>query len=223
MIPSPDMMRQPTLETSRLILRPFREADIPDIVALLQERDIHRMITDIPYPYSEQNAREWLAHQQKSREEGTEYTFAVMRKEDQQLLGAIKIRPDMRHRKAEVGYWIGKPYWGRGYATETLKAILRFGFETLALNRVYATHFAENPASGRVMQKAGMTYEGAMRQAIYKNGHFRDSLIYAILREEWEASSPVTARSGRNRIPRRAAAGPNRAHRHPRPAPGTRH
>ena len=193
MNPNPDMLRQPTLETPRLILRPFREADIPDIVALLQEPDIHRTTLHIPYPYAEQHARAWLAQQQKSREEGTGYTFAVLRKEDQQLLGAIDIRPHMAHRKAEVGYWIGKPYWGRGYATEALKAILRFGFETLNLNRIYATHFAENPASGRVMQKAGMTYEGVMRQAIYKDGRFHDQLMYAILREEWNASGPVKA------------------------------
>ena len=179
-------MTQPTLETPRLQLRPFRESDIPEIVRLLQDRDIQRTTLNIPYPYTEKDARDWLAFQREERAKGTGYTFAIVRKEDGQLVGAIDIRPNKRHRKAEIGYWIGKPYWGQGYATEAARAIVDFGFQTLGLNRIYATHFAENPASGRVMQKVGMTYEGLMRQATFKDGRFQDHVLYAILRETWE-------------------------------------
>jgi len=174
------------IETNRLILRPFSEADIPEIVRLLGDPAIAATTLNVPYPYSEEDARNWLAFQENERKAGAGYTFAIARRDDNQLIGAIDIRPNARHKKAEMGYWIGKPYWGRGYATEAARAIIRFGFEELGLNRIYATHFTENPASGRVMQKAGMQYEGLMRAYTYKNGQFQDHILYAILREDWE-------------------------------------
>ncbi len=180
-------MIQPVLETPRLLLRPFRETDIPAIVRLLQDPDIAKTTLNVPYPYAEKDARNWLEIQQQERRQGTGYTFAIVLREDGEFVGAIDIRPDMRHKKAEIGYWIGKRYWGQGYATEAARAIIRYGFESLGLNRIYATHFAENPASGRVMQKAGMQYEGLMRAATFKDGRFQDHVLYAILREEWEA------------------------------------
>ena len=183
------MMVVNTLETPRLLLRPFHASDIPDIVQLLQDPDIAKTTLNIPYPYSEEDARAWLDIQEKERKTGTGYTFAILRKEDQRLIGAIDIRPDLHNWRAEIGYWIGKPFWGRGYATEAAQAIIRFGFEELSLNRIYATHFADNPASGRVMQKVGMVYEGTMRQYTFKNHRFQDHALYAILREDWERSN----------------------------------
>ncbi len=180
-------MVQPTLETQRLILRPFRQEDIPAIVELLQDPAIARMTLYVPFPYTEEDARTWLAAQEQSRQKGTGYTFAIVRREDGALIGAIDIRPNARHKKAGVGYWIGKPYWNQGYATEALRAIIRYGFETLGLKRIQADHFVENPASGRVMEKAGMKREGLLRAYTYKDGRFRDHVMYAILREDWEA------------------------------------
>ena len=174
------------IETPRLLLRPTREADTPEIVHLLSDPAIAETTLNIPYPYDEAKAREWLAFQQREREAGTGYTFAIVRGEDERLLGAIDIRPNARHKKAEIGYWIGKPYWGRGYATEAVQALIRYGFEELGLNRIYAMHFTENPASGRVMQKAGMQFEGVLRQDVLKGEQFQDHMIYAILRDDWE-------------------------------------
>ncbi len=174
------------IEAQRLILRPFRAADIPAIVRLLADPAIAATTLTVPYPYDETHARDWLNSQQREREAGTGYTFAITHKEDGRLLGAIDIRPRARHQKAEIGYWIGKPYWGRGYATEAALAIIRYGFETLGLNRICALHFTGNPASGRVMQKAGMQYEGTLRQDVRKGDEFRDHAIYSILREEWQ-------------------------------------
>ena len=84
-----------------------------------------------------------------------------------------------------VGYWIGLPYWGRGLATAALRLIIEFGFETLQLNRIAAGHFPQNPASGRVMQKANMRYEGTLRGALLHRDTYKDELRYAILREEF--------------------------------------
>ena len=177
------------ITTERLVLRPFAEADIPAIVHLLSVPDIAKTTLNIPYPYDEEKAREWLDMQKRERDAGKSHTFAITQRQDGALLGAIDIRPNQRHRKAEVGYWIGKPYWGQGYATEALQAIIRYGFEKLEMNRIYATHFIGNPASGRVMQKAGMVLEGTLRQDVRKGDVFRDQRVYAILRQDWTGVS----------------------------------
>jgi RimJ/RimL family protein N-acetyltransferase len=102
--------------------------------------------------------------------------------------GALTLRIDRRHSRAELGYWIGKPYWGQGFATEATSAALRFGFGDLHLNRIFANHFTRNPASGRVLQKLGMKHEGIRRQHSRRWGEFLDSHSYGILRHEWEAN-----------------------------------
>jgi RimJ/RimL family protein N-acetyltransferase len=175
--------------TNRLQLRPFQTSDIPHIVQLLSTPDIAKTTLNIPYPYREEDARAWIELQEKHRATGAGYTFAITRRDDAQLLGAIDIRPQSCHRKAEIGYWIGVPYWGQGYATEAVQTIIRYGFEMLDLNRIYALHFTDNPASGRVMQKAGMTFEGILREDVLKGDTFRDHAIYAMLRKDWEKDS----------------------------------
>jgi RimJ/RimL family protein N-acetyltransferase len=91
------------------------------------------------------------------------------------------------HDAGELGYWIGKPYWNQGYCTEAAKAVLRYVFSALELNRVGAIHFTRNPASGRVMQKIGMRYEGERRQALKRWGEYVDIACYGILREDLES------------------------------------
>ncbi len=174
------------LITERLLLRSFLETDIPEIVRLLNDPAIAETTLNVPYPYDEAKARSWLASQRQERDAGIGYTFAIVRRDDDRLVGAIDIRPNARHLKAEIGYWIGRPYWGRGYATEAARAVIRYGFEILGMNRIYASHFTENPASGRVMQKAGMQFEGVLRQDVRKDDEFRDHALYAILREDWK-------------------------------------
>jgi RimJ/RimL family protein N-acetyltransferase len=89
------------------------------------------------------------------------------------------------YQRAELGYWIGKPYWRKGYCTEAAEAVLRYGFQVLGLNRVYATHMTRNPRSGRVMQKIGMKHEGQMRQAWKRWNKFEDVEMYAVLKSEY--------------------------------------
>ncbi|HSL71791.1 MAG TPA: GNAT family protein, partial [Longimicrobiales bacterium] len=104
-------------------------------------------------------------------------------------LGAVGLRIEQLHRRAELGYWIGVPYWSQGYCTEAARAVLRFGFEALELNRIHASYLARNPASGRVMQKLGMQYEGQLRQHVRKWDVFEDIVTYAILQSEFRADS----------------------------------
>jgi ribosomal-protein-alanine N-acetyltransferase len=85
-----------------------------------------------------------------------------------------------------MGYWLGVPYWGQGYATEAGGEVLRYGFEDLKLHRIFASHFEHNPTSGKVLCKLGMHHEGCQRKHILKWNRFVDSELYGILREEWE-------------------------------------
>ncbi|MFB2772525.1 GNAT family N-acetyltransferase, partial [Pelatocladus sp. BLCC-F211] len=102
------------------------------------------------------------------------------------LCGAIGLGINQKHNHAELGYWIGKPFWGNGYCTEAAQEVLRYGFEKLGLHRICASHFAHNPTSGRVMQKIGMTYEGCRRQHTLKWGEYIDVMEYGILKSEWQ-------------------------------------
>jgi RimJ/RimL family protein N-acetyltransferase len=111
--------------------------------------------------------------------------FALVLRRSNELIGAIGLRVEAQHARAELGYWVGLRYWGQGYCTEAGYAVLDYGFNTLGLARIHASHFTRNPASGRVMQKLGMRHEGSLRQHVRKRDVFEDLEIYAILRSEF--------------------------------------
>ena len=99
-------------------------------------------------------------------------------------MGAIGLVVQPEHSRAALGYWIGVPYWGQGYATEAGREVVRYAFDELGLNRVYAFHFTRNPASGRVLQKIGMVYEGVRRAHTLKGSEYLDDEAYGILRDD---------------------------------------
>lgn len=136
----------------------------------------------IPHPYTEQDARQFVAGTRNA----DEVRLAVRLRTDGRLIGGIGLRLNEAHKNAELGYWLGVPYWGKGYATEAAKEMLRHGFEDLGLHRIFASHFKHNPASGRVLTKLGMRYEGCQREHVFKWGQFLDSELYGMLRSEWE-------------------------------------
>jgi len=109
-----------------------------------------------------------------------------VQKNSLQLIGAIGLTIDRELDKAELGYWVGKPFWGNGYATEAARLIVDYGFNQLHLNRICAKHFVRNPASGRVMQKIGMVHEGTARQDTIKWGAYEDLHLYGLLKSEWQ-------------------------------------
>jgi [ribosomal protein S5]-alanine N-acetyltransferase len=174
-------MSSHAIETARLSLKTFAEADIPELVPLIGAREVALTTLRIPHPYEEKHAREYLATPAKENE----LRLMIRLRSDGRLCGGIGLHPDDEHQRAELGYWIGLPFWGNGYATEAAHAVLRYGFEQLKFNRIFAAHFAGNDASGKVLQKIGMQYEGRMRQAIRKWGRFMDLERYAILREDY--------------------------------------
>jgi RimJ/RimL family protein N-acetyltransferase len=182
------MAEMPSLKTARLILRPFTLDDAPVVRELAGAWEIAETTATIPHPYEEGMAEAWIGTHQEAFKSGEAVTFAVIRNTDALLVGAIGLEISKAQYKAELGYWIGKPYWNHGYGTEASQEVLRYAFEVLGLNRVQARHMTKNPASGRVMQKIGMTYEGTVRQSLFRWGQFEDAAIYAILRDEYDAS-----------------------------------
>jgi ribosomal-protein-alanine N-acetyltransferase len=101
------------------------------------------------------------------------------------LLFAVGLELEVAHRRAERGYWIGVPYLGNGYATEAARAVVRYGFDVLKLHRIFASHFQGNPASGKVLQKVGMKYEGRLRNHVRKWDQFQDLEFYGILESDF--------------------------------------
>jgi len=171
----------PILKTARLVLRPFRAADAADVQRLAGERAIAASTLTVPHPYPDGAAETWIATHAGLWAERKALTLAVTTAADAVLVGAIGLALTMDDRRAELGYWVGVPYWNRGYATEASRAMLDFGFASLALHRIMARHLSRNPASGRVMQKLGMQAEGTLRHHVLKWGVFEDLVVYAAL------------------------------------------
>lgn len=173
------------IETMRLRLRQFVLADAPTVRELAGHRDVAKTTLNIPHPYEDGMAEDWIRKQGDAIATGDLLPFAITLRSDGTLIGAISLGINKRSRWAELGYWIGKPFWNNGYCTEAARALVDYGFGPLGLNRIQARHMSRNPASGRVMHKLGMKYEGTHRQAAFRFGLFDDLVMYAVLSEEY--------------------------------------
>ena len=192
-------MEQPVIITPRLVLRPFEAGDAAEVTRLVADGRIADTTRNIPHPYRQEMAEHWIASLGPNFQAGTQATFAITSAADHAdhrlhtLLGAIGLTIARADQRAEMGYWLGVPFWGQGYTTEAATALLRYGFTELGLHRIMATHIARNPASGRVMQKIGMRYEGTLRDHYVKNDAFEDVVYYAILLPEWQTQQHTEA------------------------------
>lgn len=176
----------PELITERLILNKITEHDAKDIVEYANNPQVYAGTYGIALPYTIDDAYEFIQITKHAFDDKSSYAFAIRLKETNKLIGAIDIRLGA-FEKAEIGYAINQKYWGQGYATEALKAILSFAFNDLKLNKISAFHFTNNPASGKVMMKCGMQQEAVLKQHIKKEDQFIDCVLYAILKEEYSA------------------------------------
>jgi ribosomal-protein-alanine N-acetyltransferase len=179
------MKVQPTLETEHLFLRPFDLSDAKRVQALAGDKDVASTTLAIPHPYGNGMAEDWIRTHRGAFEKGELVNFAIVLRSTGELIGAIGLTLSQEHVRAELGYWVGKPYWDQGYCTEAAREIIRYAFGSLALNRVQAMHLSRNPASGKVMRKIGMKHEGRRRQYILKWGFFEDVELYSLLRSEY--------------------------------------
>lgn len=170
----------PILRSTRLLLRPFAADDAARVQMLLDDEEVAKQTLSIPHPYPAGAAAQWIAKHEEWLAAGTQAIWAITL--DGRLVGAMGLRIVAAHHRAEAGYWVAREAWGQGIASEALRAVIAHGFDAMGLHRIEAHHYPENPASGRVMEKAGMTREGHLRGVVFREGVPRDNVVYGILR-----------------------------------------
>ena len=180
------MKTSPILHTERLILRSFTPEDAAELQRLINDPDMASTTDEIEYPYEDGTAEEWIQWCYEAFEKSERVNFAVTLRTDGTLIGKVGLtfRIHLPYRDAELGYWIGKPYWNRGYATEAAKAVVAYGFRERDIELIYAYYFKRNPASGRVLKKIGMHF----REYIPKDPErdfFEDTIEYRLLKCEF--------------------------------------
>ena len=159
-------------------LRPWVESDLGSLVKHANNPKIAANMTDaFPHPYTEENGKAFIAMAMRAPS-----ILAI--EVNGEAVGGIGIHPqsDIMCKNAELGYWIGEAFWGKGIITQAVKQMLDMAFSKYDITRVYARPFGSNVASQRVLEKAGFTLEARIEKNIYKNGVFQDELIYAVRR-----------------------------------------
>jgi len=168
-------------------LRPFDQADAPHVQRLCGDWELARMTSLVPHPYLPGMAEAWIATHSGERDAGAAHNYAITRVEDGLLVGAIVLGARAATTDS-LGYWVGRPYWGNGYATAAARALVALAFSQLDFDVVSAAHLASNPASGRVLEKCGMTF--AHRESRPHRGdpagEFR---VWAVTRDRWETAT----------------------------------
>jgi RimJ/RimL family protein N-acetyltransferase len=162
-------------------IRSYRAGDKESLVAYADNRNVSRHLRDrFPYPYTAETADRWLRH---VATENPPTSFVIATADE--LIGAIgvELADDIHHCSAEIGFWLGEPFWGRGIVTRAVLAFTPWAFEQFDLLRLWAGVFATNTASVRVLEKAGYGFEGRHRGAIVKDGQVLDELVYARVRD----------------------------------------
>ena len=173
-----------TIGTKRLRLRPFQTTDAEAVHRLAGSQDVAAG-TFLPHPMDRQAAQDWVTERLKDQAAGTGVTFAITLLENGELIGSIGMELMLVHEQGRLTYWLGRDYWNQGYGTEAVMALVEYGFNSLKLHRIYAPHFHTNPASGRVLQKVGMTHEGRLREHYLRFGQRVDVELYGMIRNEF--------------------------------------
>jgi RimJ/RimL family protein N-acetyltransferase len=166
---------------TQAVIRSWRPEDVPSLVRHANNRRVWRNLKDrFPHPYTPTDGERWICQATGTRPE-THFATAI----GGEAVGGIglDLQGDVFRRTAEIGIWLGEAYWGRGIATEAVRALTEYAFTHFDVCRIFAGAFEWNPASARVLEKAGYTFEGRLRKSVTKDGQTIDQMLYAILRE----------------------------------------
>lgn len=180
----------PQLATARLVLRPWQAGDEDALVRYADNWKVARHLRDtFPHPYTRVAAEGWVAYNGSLT--GPTLDFAITL--DGEAIGGIGFlrNEDIFRCALELGYWLGEPFWGRGFVAEAITAVVDYAFATFReVTVVQARHVVSNPASGRVLEKAGFQLEGRLRDAAVKRGVVADLLVYSFTRTDHEQRRP---------------------------------
>lgn len=172
-------------ETERLILRDVNLDDAELVEKYASDEQVAKTTLNIPIPYPKGSAKSFLADCIKSKQAGKLAISAVTLKSTKELIGLINISINNRYNRGELGYWIGRAFWGKGYGTEAAKRIVEIGFDEWKLNRIYAQAFTTNPGSYRVMEKIGLNHEGILKDHVKRFDEFHDLTVYGITAKDF--------------------------------------
>lgn len=171
------------LHTKRLILKPYT-MDLAERVVELAGDESVAATTFVPHPYTLEIAEQWIAAHQEWIDNNSAFPMAMIIKDTKELVGTMTLRVDSKHDKGELAYWVGKPYWDQGFASEAAQRIVEFGLEELNLHRIWSAAISTNPASTKVMEKVGLSYEGTLKQDIYHWGEYKDIDVYGLVKQK---------------------------------------
>jgi ribosomal-protein-alanine N-acetyltransferase len=163
-----------------LSLREVEQNDIEDIARLANDRDIAAMTASLPYPYTKNNAKTWLDYVNNTQ---SEHVFAI--EHDNRFIGIIGLVHESENNRAELGYWLGKEYWNRGFASAAVQIVLGYAFTVLQVSKVYAQAFGSNIASHKVLEKNGFVREGCLERHFVRMGTTHDILYFGLLKESY--------------------------------------
>lgn len=178
-------MKKIELKTARLILRFYEAADYRALAQAINNDKIAKMTKRIPFPYSEADAKAFIASTSDHPMDHNAKELGIFRRSDQQLIGGIGISWNQHNHSGELGYWIAEASWGQGFCSEAAECLLEAAFTIWGYHKVYATCLVDNRASARVMIKQGMQYDGILRAELYRDEQFFDLQLYSILKPEY--------------------------------------
>ena len=163
-------------------LRPLKRTDATSLAHHANSRKVWRNLRDqFPFPYTESDARRWIA---ATEESAVDHVFAIATPQEAIGTVGIQVQQDVYRKSAEIGFWLGESYWGRGIVTSAVERASEWAFATIGIDRLQAFVFGWNPSSARVLEKAGFTREGCMRKSVFKDNQLIDQWLYARLRAE---------------------------------------
>ena len=187
----------PILETPDLLLRQLLQSDAQDVFSYSSNPHVSKYVFWEPHR-TVLDSRSMIRYMQQRMRQGEPSSWGIFCKQAQKIIGTIGfVEISHEHQSAEVGYSLAEEYWNRGYATQALAAVLNFAFLQLQCNRVEAFFDVRNPASGRVMEKNGMHFEGTMKEKFFCKGQYIDVSSYALTRREYLAALRDGSRSMR--------------------------
>lgn len=174
------------IDTERLLLRSPIPTDASRIAELIGSWDIARWLVRVPFPYRVDHAVAWIERSNQERAAAMGWPFIIMRLEDRALVGSMDLSLEPDRVTGALGYWIGEPFWGHGYATEAARAVIEFAFDTLNLETVTANALPDNARSIRVLEKAGLSYVESRPEETVERGRV-DTDFFVLDRASWRA------------------------------------